>query len=134
MKYNTNIKYIKIYTVEDFKTNDQQMFNSIWYPSYDYECPIFTIDLVKFNSNASLCFTNMVEMYNNTKYLDNYVQPLMDIKKFYPELSQHKSTRLTDYDEYLSKTMLYGNIYGNTETIFQNIFQNIFQKIHSKTH
>ena len=98
-----------------FKSNDQQMFNSIWYPSYDYDCPILTIDLVKFNKNASLCFTNMVEMYNNTQYYDNYIQPLMDIKKFYPELSNHKSTHLSHYDEYLSKSMLYGNIYDNSE-------------------
>ena len=98
-----------------FKSNDQQMFNSVWYPSDDYDCPIFTVDLVKFNSNASLCFTNLIEMYNNTQYFDNYIQPLMDIKKFYPELSQRKSAHLSNYEEYLSKAMLYGNIYDNTE-------------------
>jgi hypothetical protein len=94
-----------------FTANDKQMFNSVWYPTYNYDCPILTIDMAKFNSNTSLCFTNLVEMYKHNQYFDNYIEPFLEIKKLYPELSERKSIHLTHFDKYLSKAMLYGHIY-----------------------
>jgi 15,16-dihydrobiliverdin:ferredoxin oxidoreductase len=98
-----------------FKSNDKQMFNSVWYPSYHYDCPILTIDLAKFNSNTSLCFTNFVEMYKRNEYFDNFIEPFLEIKKLYPELSERKSVHLSHFDKYLSKAMLYGHIYDYNE-------------------
>lgn len=97
-----------------FKSDDKQMFNSVWYPSFDYECPIMTLDVVNFQKNVSLCFVNLVEIYNNNaKYQNTYINPLIQIKKNYPELSQKKTSHLYILNDFLSESMLYGNIYDN---------------------
>lgn len=96
-----------------FKADDKQMFSSVWYPSYDYECPILTIDLVNFKKDVSLCFVNSVEIYNNVQYLNTYINPLIEIKKNYPELFESKTIHLRALNNVLNKSMLYGNIYDD---------------------
>jgi hypothetical protein len=54
-------------------------------------------------------------MYKRNEYFDNFIEPFLEIKKLYPELSERKSIHLSHFDKYLSKAMLYGNIYDNAE-------------------
>jgi len=109
--YNNNFRKVRL---TYFKGNDQELFSSIWYPSYDYDCPILNIDLVKFNQNASLCFVNLVEIYNRKEYYDYYIDPFIKIKNDYPELSENTSKHLLPFKNFLSKAMLYGHIYNSS--------------------
>lgn len=95
-----------------FKSDDAQLFSSVWYPSYDYDAPILTIDLVNYKKNISLYFINLVEIYNTSEYLNTYINPLIEIKKQHPELSKNNSHYLKKINAILSNSMLYGNIYN----------------------
>lgn len=112
--YFTNNNFRKV-RLSFFKSDDTQMFSSVWYPSYDYDCPILTIDLVNFKKDVSLCFVNLVEVYNNVQYLDTYIKPLIEIKKNYPELSESRTIHLKALNDVLSDSMLYGHIYNNSK-------------------
>jgi len=71
-----------------FKSDDIQIMNSIWYPSYDYECPILSINLINQN-NISRSFINLSEIYNTTTYYKTYIKPLNDIKENYSDLTSY---------------------------------------------
>ena len=96
-------------------TNETQMFNSVWYPSIEYDCPILSIDLINFEGNKSLCFLNLVNIYDNHDYLQKYEIPFLNIKKKYPELSENAGIHLLPFKNFLSKAMLYGHVYDSTK-------------------
>jgi hypothetical protein len=79
-----------------FKSDDIQIMNSIWYPSYDYECPILSIDLINKN-NVSECFINLSEIYNTTNYHEIYIKPLNDIKENYSDLTSYFNKYLNTF-------------------------------------
>jgi hypothetical protein len=97
-----------------FISDDKELFSSTWYPSYNYDIPILNIELVKFTQNISLCFVNLIEIYNRTEYYNNYVEPFIKIKNNYPELSVNTTKHLLPFKNFLSKAILYGNIYNFT--------------------
>jgi len=111
-------------------TDECQMFNSLWYPSYDYDCPILTIDLVNFYQNKSLCFINFINIYDNVEYLNKYENPFLLIKNNYPELSENKSSHLYPFKNFLSKAMLYGHIYDSNK--FNTIVPKVVDEYISK--
>lgn len=107
-------------------TNEVQMFNSVWYPSCDYECPIFSVDLVHFGKNRSLCFINLINMFEDEDYFLKYETPFIKIKEKYPELSENTSIHLDTFNTILSKGMLYGHIYNSID--FQNKIPDVLEK------
>jgi hypothetical protein len=118
-------------------TNETQMFNSVWYPSYDYDCPILSVDLVNFNKDKSLCLINLVNMYTEQEYLDKYETPFINIKKKYPELSESKTLHLYPFRNFISRAILYSNVYNSTnfDTIipkalneYLDIYTNLFNQ------
>jgi hypothetical protein len=109
--YNNHFRKVRL---TYFKSDDKELFSSIWYPSYNYDCPILNMDLVKFSHNISLCFINLIEIYNSKEYYNNYIKPFMEIKNDYPELSESTSKQLLPFKNFLSKAMLYGHIYNNS--------------------
>jgi len=54
-------------------------------------------------------------MYKNVQYYNNYIAPFVKMKKFYPEIPKHSSNYLYQYDNFLSKAMLYRNIYDDND-------------------
>ena len=87
---NNNFRKVRL---SYFKSDDTQMFNSVWYPSYDYDSPILTIDLINFNKNESIIFVNLIEIYKNNIYEKKYINPLLEIKKNYTKLNSYTSKR-----------------------------------------
>ena len=81
--YNFKNNYFRKVRLSYFNSDDKQMFNSIWYPSYDYECPILTIDFINFGENKSLFFLNLINIYKDEFYEKKYIYPLLEIKKKY---------------------------------------------------
>jgi hypothetical protein len=119
---NSNFRKVRL---TYFKSDDRQMFNSIWYPSYDYECPILTIDFVNFDKDTSIFLLNFIEIYDNDNYKKTYTNPFLEIKKNYTILNENLSIYLLPFNKILSKSFLYGNL-NRTET--DNILPEILQK------
>jgi hypothetical protein len=79
----TNIKFRKVkinYNVVDNKT----ILNSIWYPQYNYECPILTLDYENYNNITTFNY-NFINMYNTNYYNNTYIKPfdnVVNLKEF----------------------------------------------------
>jgi hypothetical protein len=86
-----------------FKSDDKQMFQSVWYPSYDFETPILTIDLINYGKNKTLFFLNLVEIYDKPLYRD----PLFQIKKEYYITSEDIPIYFMFIKKYVSKSFVY---------------------------
>ena len=106
--YFTNNEFKKI-RLSYFKSDDKEMFNSVWYPSYGYECPILSIDLIKFNEKNKICLVNLYEIYNTTEYHKKYIDIFSNIKNKYSYLYNNKSIHLNNFDKILSDSMLFTN-------------------------
>lgn len=112
-----------------FTSDDKIMFNSVFYPSTQYDCPILSVDLINFGGNKSLCFVNLFEIYNKTEYRNIYIKQFEEIKKLYPELSKNKSKHLIEFNDILGNAMLYSHIYDPND--FNDVL-NKYLKIYSK--
>lgn len=135
--YFTNSQFRKVRLTNFVSDDNRQMFSSIWYPSYEYDAPILSIDLVNYGKNKlskdrAMCFVNLIEIEKN-----KYTQPFIDLKQNYPELNEKNLKPLLPYEKYLNDAMLYGHIYdlNHFQTIipealkaYFTIYLNTFQK------
>jgi len=130
--YFSNHEFRKV-RLSYFTSNDKSMFNSVFYPSTQYDCPILSVDLINFGVNKSLVFVNLFEIYNRSEYHNIYIKPFEEIKKLYPELSENKSNHLMEFNDILGSAMLYGHIYDNNKfnTSIYDVLNKYF-KIYSK--
>jgi len=128
--HNFKNNYFRKVRLSYFNSDDKQMFNSVWYPSYDYDCPILTIDLVNFGKNESLFFLNLIHIYNDEFYEKKYIYPLLEIKEKYKLLYNNNiSAHLTPYKNILSKSFLYGKLNKTEiETLVPDILEKYFNK------
>jgi 15,16-dihydrobiliverdin:ferredoxin oxidoreductase len=124
--------YFRKVRLSYFKSDNVQTFSSIWYPSYDYDIPILTLDLVNLGNDKSILFLNLIEMYNNDVYHIKYIHPLLEIKKNYTKFNinyKNLSIFLMNNSKYLSKSLLYGNL-NKIET--DNLLSEILEKYYTK--
>ena len=134
--YFSNYEFRKV-RLTYFKSDDKVMFNSVFYPSINYDCPILSVDLINFGENKSLCFINLFEIYNKSEYHNIYIKPFEEIKKLYPELSESKSKHLTEFNDILGRAMLYSHVYDSSKfntTIYEvlNKYFEIYTKLFIK--
>ena len=134
--YFSNSQFRKV-RLTNFVSENKQMFNSVWYPSYEYDAPILSIHLVNYGKNKlgkdrAMCFVNLVEIEKN-----KYTQPFIELKQNYPELNENNIKPLLPYEKYLNDAMLYAHIYdfNKFQTILPEalktyfaIYLNTFQK------
>lgn len=130
------------------KTNNKEIFHSIFYPSYSFDAPILSINLINFNNSSNSIFLiNLVEIYNHREYTNYYIKPFYRIKNIYPQFTQIKSDHIfpSKYINLLNSQYLVSNkldIYfkkitstiilldylenSNIDLIHYNIIQNFF--------
>ena len=75
----TNTKFRKIIIKYNIS-----MLSSIWYPQYNYECPILILNYTNNNNNINFKY-NLIKMYNTNYYYNEYIKPLdivNDLKEF----------------------------------------------------
>lgn len=101
-----------------FKSDDKQIFSSVWYPSYDYECPILSIDMINYNQNKSLFLTNLYEIYNKSEYYNDYIKEFVEIKNKYSELSETPSENIVKYNNVFKNSILFSS--NCDDNLFQN--------------
>lgn len=127
--YNFKNNYFRKVRLSYFKSDDKQMFNSAWYPLYEYECPILTIDIVNFGRNESLFFLNLVEIYKTNDYKKRYINPFLEIKKNYTKFDNNASKylHLMPFNNFLSKPYLYAKLNKTEiETIVPIVLEKYF--------
>jgi hypothetical protein len=120
-KYYFSNYYFRKVLINYSTTNNNEEFHSTFYPSYDFDAPILAINLVNIdNSNKSLCFINLVEIYNRKEYFNYYIKPFHKIKKLYPDFIQIKP------NDILQSKYLKIFLNKDTTSIQQNIYLNKF--------
>ena len=125
--YFSNSQFRKV-RLTHFYSDNKQLFNSVWYPSYEYDAPILSIDLVNFGKNAlgkdrAMCFVNLIEIEK-----DKYTEPFIELKKRYPDLNETNLKPLLPYKDYLNDAILYSHIYdlNKFETIIPEALKEYF--------
>ena len=98
---NKNFNQVKI---TYFMSDDNQLFNSVWYPSYNYDVPILTIDILNNKTNLFF-FINLIENKKTLSYENNFVSPFIKIKNSYSELNNSIIELYNNY--FISKAMIY---------------------------
>lgn len=128
--YFSNYKFNKI-RLSYFKSDDKQMFNSVWYPSYDYDCPILSIDLINFGLNKSVYLINLFEIYDKKEYFNLYIDPFVNIRNNYSELNNIFSMHFTPFKKIYNKAIIFNNIDNNKDDVIVDILSKYINKYNS---
>jgi hypothetical protein len=123
--YFSNYNFRKV-SINYSTTNNNEKFHSIFYPSYHFDAPILAINLVNIdNSKKSLCFINLVKIYNRKEYFNYYIEPFYKIKKLYPDFMQVKTNDVLQYlnlvlnkDMVIAQSNIYLNKFVSTIILF----------------
>jgi len=88
--------------------NSVQVFNSLWYPSFEYDLPMLGIDLISLGLNRVLCVIDFQPLYPTDEYSEKHILPLSSIRDNYPDLHGTMSGKFYDDTSFFSKQMLFG--------------------------
>jgi 15,16-dihydrobiliverdin:ferredoxin oxidoreductase len=85
-----------------------QVFNSLWYPSYEYDIPLLGVDLISLGKNRVLSVIDFQPLHPTSEYSAKYIQPLTKIRDKYSDLKGTLSGKFYDDTSFFSKNMLFG--------------------------
>jgi len=85
-----------------------QVFNSLWYPSYEYDVPMFGIDLISLGKSRVLSVIDFQPIHPDAEYSEKYISNMTDVKAKYPDLQGVLSGKIYDDTSFFSKNMLFG--------------------------
>jgi 15,16-dihydrobiliverdin:ferredoxin oxidoreductase len=97
------------------------VFNSLWYPSFEYDLPLLGIDLISIGKNRVLSVIDAQPIHPTDEYSQKYNGPFAKIRAKYPDLQGTLSGKIYDDTSFFSKGMLFGRFtdeskLGNTVT------------------
>jgi hypothetical protein len=109
--YNNNL-FRKV-RLSYFYSQKQEMFNSVWYPHYNYDAPIFSLDIVKFNNKTISCLINLYEIkkYKYSQLFNNIKDKYMN-KYSSNEKKEMAIKKLNPYFFILGNSSLHINLYN----------------------
>lgn len=93
-----------------------QVFNSVWYPSPEYDLPLLGIDFLSFGKKKVLCVLDFQPLVQEKEYLAKYCEPVGSIKSKYEGLSGSMSARFYDEAQFFSRQLIFAK-FDNTEPI-----------------
>lgn len=85
-----------------------QVFNSLWYPSYEYDLPLFGVDLISLGPSRVLNVIDFQPLHPTEEYSQKYIDYLGSIREKYPDLQGTLSGKIYDDTSFFSKNMLFG--------------------------
>lgn len=97
-----------------------QIFNSVIYPSHQYELPLLGIDFLSFGSVKNLIVLDFQPLFQDEAYLNRYIKPLQTIHDRYPDLAQDLEMKFYDANQYFSKYLIFAKT--DPETIAHRFF------------
>eukprot|EP00519_Triparma_laevis_P004149 CAMPEP_0182509930 /NCGR_PEP_ID=MMETSP1321-20130603/27695_1 /TAXON_ID=91990 /ORGANISM="Bolidomonas sp., Strain RCC1657" /LENGTH=286 /DNA_ID=CAMNT_0024716307 /DNA_START=91 /DNA_END=948 /DNA_ORIENTATION=+ len=103
-RYFTSDLYRKIRILYYDGGPNAQVFNSLLYPSYDYDMPVLGIDLLQFSHKKHLTVIDFQPLHDDHPPFE---PSLANIKKEYPELNGQMSSKFYDETQFFSKELLF---------------------------
>lgn len=97
-----------------------QIFNSVIYPSYQYDLPLLGIDFLAFGKKKILVVLDFQPLLRDSEYLEKYIEPMAPIREKYNELAQGLEMKFYDANQYFSPYLLFAKTDG--ETVINSLF------------
>jgi 15,16-dihydrobiliverdin:ferredoxin oxidoreductase len=97
-----------------------QVFNSVIYPSHNYDLPLLGIDLLSFGNKKNLVVLDFQPLFRDEAYIARYVQPLQALRDKYDDLAQNLEMKFYDANQYFSKYLLFAKT--DAETVENRVF------------
>lgn len=93
-----------------------QVFNSVWYPSPEYDLPLLGIDFLSFGKKKVLCVMDFQPLTQEQAYLEKYCERMEAVRNKYEGLSGKMSARFYDEAQFFSKQLIFAK-FDNQEPI-----------------
>ncbi|MFM2303510.1 MAG: hypothetical protein RLZZ135_919 [Cyanobacteriota bacterium] len=84
-----------------------QIFNSVIYPSHNYDLPLLGLDFLSFGKVKNLVVLDFQPLFQDEAYQAKYIEPLKFLHDRYPDLSQDLEMKFYDANQYFSKYLLF---------------------------
>ena len=84
-----------------------QIFNSVIYPAHHYDLPLLGIDFLTFGKNKNLVVLDFQPLFQDSDYLEKYIEPMAEIKAKYQDLAQNLEMKFYDANRYFSRNLLF---------------------------
>ena len=97
-----------------------QVFNSVIYPSHNYDIPLLGIDFLSFGKKKILVVLDFQPLFRDRAYQEKYIEPMREIRDKYNELAQNLEMKFYDANQYFSKYLLFAKT--DTETVVKRLF------------
>lgn len=98
-----------------------QVFNSVWYPRYDYDAPLLGIDFLSFGKRKVLCVLDFQPLTQDPAYLARYCEPIAYIKAKYEGIAGEMSARFYDETQFFSKQLAFAK-FDNAQPVESQLF------------
>lgn len=97
-----------------------QVFNSVIYPSPQYDIPLLGIDLLSFGKKKILIVIDFQPLFRDRAYQEKYVEPMREMYEKYDDLAQNLGMKFYDANQYFSKYLLFAKT--DAETVESRVF------------
>lgn len=97
------------------------MFNSVWYPSYEYELPLLGIDFLSFGPKKVLCVMDFQPLTQEKEYLKKYCEAVGPIKLKYEGLSGSMSKKFYNEAQFFSRQLVFAK-FDSSEPVMTQLF------------
>ena len=87
-----------------------QVFNTVFYPRFDLDAPIFGVDLLFFGGHKVMAIIDFQPLSKDKDYLERYTEMLHPIRSKYPTLCETISNRYFEDNRWFSDHMLFGRM------------------------
>lgn len=98
-----------------------QIFNSVIYPSCQYDLPLLGVDFLSFGQVKNLIVMDFQPLFQDDAYLTKYINPLKTLHDQYPDLAQGLEMKFYDANQYFSKYLLFAKT--DAETVKTRVFE-----------
>ncbi len=97
-----------------------QVFNSVIYPSHQFDIPLLGIDLLSFGQKKILVVFDFQPLFQDEAYQAKYIEPMRELYQKYSDLAQNLSMKFYDANQYFSKYLLFAKT--DEETVKTRVF------------
>lgn len=97
-----------------------QVFNSVIYPSHQFDIPLLGIDLLSFGQKKILVVLDFQPLFQDEAYQAQYIEPMRELYQKYSDLAQNLSMKFYDANQYFSKYLLFAKT--DEETVKTRVF------------
>ena len=97
-----------------------QVFNSVIYPSHEYDIPLLGVDFLSFGKKKILVVLDCQPLFQDEAYLNKYIEPLKALKDKSSDLAQDLELKFYDANQYFSKYLLFAKTHA--ETVSTRVF------------